>query len=148
MSSRPKVGVGVFVTSPSHPGCVLLGKRRVSDGAGTWALPGGHLEHGESWAACAKRECMEETGVEIHGEPTFLGVTNDTMEGEGRHYITIFMRATVKTSQQVVNKEPDKCESWHWRSWESVKHSREDELFVPINNFIASGLSPLAEPCK
>lgn len=43
-------------------GRILLGRR--SDD-GTWCLPGGRLEPGESFADCARRECLEELGREV-----------------------------------------------------------------------------------
>lgn len=51
-------------------GAILLQRRRDT---GQWALPGGKQDIGESAAACAIRECLEETGIvaEITG---LLGV--------------------------------------------------------------------------
>ncbi len=57
----PRVGVAVFVLN--EKGHVLVGKRTGSHGAGTLALPGGHLELHESFDECAARETYEETGL-------------------------------------------------------------------------------------
>jgi 8-oxo-dGTP diphosphatase len=59
---QPRVGIGVIVMKA---GKVLLGKRMGSHGAGEYAWPGGHLEYMESFAECAAREVMEETGMQI-----------------------------------------------------------------------------------
>ena len=44
-------------------GKLLLGKRKNIYGAGTWGLPGGHLEFKEAMKTAASRELMEETGL-------------------------------------------------------------------------------------
>jgi len=62
MDKKPKVGVGIIVIKDNK---VLLGKRKNSHGEGSWCFPGGHLEFNESLENCAKREVLEETGIEI-----------------------------------------------------------------------------------
>ncbi|CAB1105286.1 unnamed protein product [Ectocarpus sp. CCAP 1310/34] len=115
-----RVGVGCLVTNPKKPGCVLIGKRKGSIGAGTWALPGGHLEVGEEWPRCAEREVLEETGLEVE-TPTFSWVMNNpNMEG-GKHYVTIFMLAPVTNpDKEPILMEPNKCEGWSWETWKSL----------------------------
>ena len=107
-SSRPLVGICVIVVKR---GKILLGKRRGSHGAGEYAAPGGHLEHGESFAGCAAREVLEETGITI-GPLRFLRVLNCTSYTP-KHYVDIAFAAEWKAGEPEV-REPDKVERWDW----------------------------------
>ncbi len=104
---RPKVGVGVMIFKN---GTILLAKRKNAHGAGEWAFPGGHLEHQESFEACAKRETLEECGIEIQNI-RFLFLANLSW-GE-KHYCHVGLIADWK-SREPVALEPEKSEQWNW----------------------------------
>ena len=130
---RTRVGVGVLVL---RQGRVLLGRRRGSHGAGSWAPPGGHLEFGETAAACARRELAEETGL-VAGTMTPAPYTVDLFPAEGRHYVTLFVVAAgVAGDPRVL--EPDKCEGWEWHDW----HALPTPLFAPLASLVAQGFVP------
>ena len=71
LAARPVPTASVVIRDRD---CRLLLVKRADDG--TWCLPGGRLEPGESWAACAVRECREETGLAIEVTGLF-GVYSD-----------------------------------------------------------------------
>ncbi|KAF4982600.1 hypothetical protein FZEAL_1832 [Fusarium zealandicum] len=147
MSSQaphPRVGVAAIIYG--RDGKVVAGKRTGSHGAGTWQLPGGHLEHGESILTCAEREVLEETGLKVRGVKV-VAVTNDVFHKEGKHYITLFTSCEMEDENaQPEVLEPEKCEGWHWKTWEELKQllpqaeakgeteSQGDSLFLPLVN--------------
>ncbi|MGD9684062.1 MAG: NUDIX hydrolase [Candidatus Obscuribacterales bacterium] len=102
-----RVGVGVLVVRSNR---LLLGKRRGAHMPGLYAAPGGHLEFGESFAQCAAREVLEETGLAVD-EIEFLTVGN-YLFGD-RHYVDVDMIARSHEGEPRV-MEPDKVESWDW----------------------------------
>jgi 8-oxo-dGTP diphosphatase len=63
-------------------------------------LPGGHLEHGESFAQTAAREVLEETGLVV-GIVKFLTATNDVFKEEGKHYVTVFVTCVITGEEKV-----------------------------------------------
>ena len=115
-------------------GRVLFGKRKNAHGDGTWSFPGGHLEFGESLLECAKREVLEETGLEVKNVAPFT-FTNDIFEKEGKHYITLFVRAECGAGEPKV-LEPTKCEEWQWCKWDALP----EPLFIPIQNLLKQGI--------
>jgi 8-oxo-dGTP diphosphatase len=124
---KPRVGVACVV---QKDGAVLLGKRKSSLGHGSWGLPGGHLEFGESVEECARRELLEETGLKPISMR--LGPWTENILDEGtKHYITIFIFID-QFEGQVVLLEPQKCEQWDWFSWGLLP----EPLFAPIPHFL------------
>lgn len=124
---RVRVGVAVIVTRGDR---ILLGQRKGSHGAETWALPGGHLEFGESLEACARREVFEETGLLVGGIRR-VDFTNDLFRAEGKHYVTLFVAADCGAGEPLL-REPEKCARWGWFAWSSLP----EPLFLPLRSFV------------
>lgn len=90
---RPRVAVGAVVFKDDR---VLLVERGKPPSAGTWAIPGGSVQLGETLRQAAEREVLEETGVVIRaGEPVLTFETIETDAG-GRiryHYVIVDLAA-------------------------------------------------------
>lgn len=109
-------------------GKVLLHKRKNAHGAGEYAWPGGHLEFGESFEDCAKRETMEEAGIKIKNV-RFLRLMN--LKGYGKHYADIGLIADWESGEPKV-MEPEKCEGWAWYDIDNLPKP----LFATLPSYI------------
>lgn len=113
---RPLVGMGVMVFKD---GKILLCKRKSPMGEGEYAFPGGHVEHMEALAECARRETREECGIEIDNIK-FLGLFNLNMFAP-KHYVGIGFTADWESGEPQV-LEPDKCVDWSWHDINDLPH--------------------------
>jgi ADP-ribose pyrophosphatase YjhB (NUDIX family) len=76
---KPLVGVGVLIQDDDK---YLLIRRAAEPDAGLWSIPGGMVELGERAKEAAKREALEETGLEVEIVDV-LGVVDKIVEGDG-----------------------------------------------------------------
>ena len=131
--SENTVFVGCGVILLNSKGQFLMMKRTSKHGQGTWGLPGGHMEFGETFETVAIREVSEELGIEIHN-PHVLGVTNNFFPNENKHSVSIILIARLE-NQEPKNMEPHKCSELRWcDDWEHLP----EPTFIPYNKFIST----------
>lgn len=103
---RPLVGVGAMVWKGDH---FLLIRRGHPPRQGSWTLPGGRQELGESVEQAAVRETLEETGVEIR-VLDLLAVVDliDDADADPRyHYTVIDLEAEWLAGEPVAGDDAD-----------------------------------------
>ena len=64
----PKVAVAVLV---GRDGRLLLNRRAIEPGLGSWSFPSGYVNRGEQLEAAAAREAWEETGLDVRIDGLF-----------------------------------------------------------------------------
>lgn len=90
MEKFPRVRIALVMIEKDK---ILLVRHRKKDQT-YWLLPGGGLEYGETISECARREALEELGLEIMvGDLLF--VNESIPPDKHRHVLNLYYRAKV-----------------------------------------------------
>ncbi|MBN1103911.1 MAG: NUDIX hydrolase [Deltaproteobacteria bacterium] len=119
----PIMGVGGIVFQGES---VLLGKRAKEPGKGSWTLPGGAVELGETLEDAVKRELLEEASITIRIGGLARLLERIVRDEAGRvryHYII--------------------ADYWAWRVSGELRPGSDisDARFVPLNGMHGMGLA-------
>jgi 8-oxo-dGTP diphosphatase len=125
---RPKVGLGVMVMKD---GKVLFGCRSkgASHGDKLWSFPGGLLEHGETFEQGARREIMEEAGIEV--ENIRFVVAMNQLGFLPKHFVGLGFIADWKSGEPRP-EAGDKMTDWTWFDLDQLP----DPIYPPSKQVI------------
>ena len=93
---------------------------------GSYSLPAGHVDAGESLRACAVREAMEEIGVTVRPEDLTLVHTRSRLAADYERVDLFFEAAT--WSGEIENKEPEKCDDLQFFSLDALPEAMVSDV--------------------
>lgn len=122
-----RISIGILVLKGNS---ILFGRSRDSTGIIKYFLPVGHLEFLESFTDCAKREILEECGIEIKNI-RFQFLSN-TKHYKPKHYVHIGLIANWKSGEPQV-LEKGSIEAWEWRTRNDLPESLTTGAKLTLN---------------
>jgi len=140
MGKIANAGVGVMIL---RDGKFLLGRRHddpekadsALHGEGTWTMPGGKIDFGDSHVETAIKEVQEETGLLLKPEDLEIFDVSSNISGEA-HFITIgFLCRNFLGEPEA--REPDEIVEWKWFPLEEPP----DPMFFPSERMLKAYLN-------
>ena len=95
---------------------------------GTWTMPGGNIEYGETFEEAGAREAKEETGIIVKDLEVFCVQTD---KNEHAHYISVGMIARNFEGTPTA-MEPDQIVKWEWFDLDKLPNN----IFTPSRKTI------------
>jgi 8-oxo-dGTP diphosphatase len=129
--ARPIVGIGVIVLKDDT---VLLVRRGKPPNMGSWTLPGGAQEVGETAEQAGRRELLEETGITVGPMVFTAHVDNIRRDTEGHvqfHYTILDFAARWETGEPVAAIDVSEV------AWAPLDRLRDYELWSEAYRVIA-----------
>ncbi|PRD42057.1 DNA mismatch repair protein MutT [Phyllobacterium phragmitis] len=106
---RPGVGCGIVFLKE---GRILLLQRKKSPEAGIWGIPGGKVDFLETAEMAARREALEETGLDAISL-SVIGMSEQLFHDEQQHWFSPIFHADRFTGEPKL-LEPDKHGGIGW----------------------------------
>lgn len=135
----PKVHAGVALrllrynpeTNGNEVLLLLRSAERATHGAGTWGLPGGWIDYGQSPQEAAVREAMEEIGLTLKVRDAELsGAGANAYDDLDMHVICLAYDFTDFDDLEIKNMEPEKHTAVEWVPLEKLSSL---PLFPPLH---------------
>lgn len=93
---------GAIVYRKSHGNIEILLIKHVN--SGHWSFPKGHVEAGETEMETAKREILEETGIDVILDPTFRETVTYSPKKDA-HKVVVYFLAKAKNHDFTAQEE-------------------------------------------
>jgi 8-oxo-dGTP pyrophosphatase MutT (NUDIX family) len=121
--------LGAVVYAERDDQILLLKRAAGSALAGQWFLPGGMVEHGELPEDGARRELLEESGLEINGDLEIIGCY--PIHVYGHDVLQISYRGTISSkSEAVISHEHD---GFRWVKASDMRALLSDDAIEQIS---------------
>lgn len=106
------VGAGALIFNTEGKFLITLRGKKAKNEVGTWEIPGGAVEFGETITSALMREIKEELDIDIEvGE--MLQLCDHIIESEHQHWVSPTYICTLKHGTPRIT-EPEKCEEIRW----------------------------------
>ncbi len=133
------VGVGAAIFNDHNQVLLTLRGKAAKNEVGTWEIPGGAVEFGETFAQALKREVKEELAVDIEvGE--LVNICDHLIPDEHQHWVSPTYLCTITSGQPTI-MEPEKCEEIGWFTLDEAEKlplslvTKDDVVF--LRSFLA-----------
>jgi 8-oxo-dGTP diphosphatase len=115
------IGVSVGFLIINDEGKVFLTKRskHATNERGTWEIPGGKVNFGETLEDAARREAKEEYGIDIEIIKQFPA-QNHFIPEEKQHWVPTCFLCEMKQGHYPRIMEPEKCDDIGWFSFTNL----------------------------